>query len=80
MVSELVEFKGHLGKTQVPHRVDETLDESLYRGDNPHLTSRFCKDELGPKFQQKPQYNICHRKVEIKHANCHITQFMMLSR
>jgi hypothetical protein len=46
MVSELVEFKGHLpihapspksagreggvlGKTQVPHRIDETLDESL---------------------------------------------------
>jgi hypothetical protein len=46
MVSELVEFKGHLpihapspksagreggvlGETQVPHRIDETLDESL---------------------------------------------------
>jgi len=46
MVSELVEFKGHLsihapspkragreggvlGKIQVPHRIDETLDESL---------------------------------------------------
>jgi len=41
-----------LGKTQVPHRIDETLDESLYRGGNPHLTSRFCKDELDPKFQQ----------------------------
>ena len=40
-----------LGKTQVPHRIDETLDESLYRGGNPHLTSRFCKDELDPKFQ-----------------------------
>ena len=45
-------FLFHLfGKTQVPHRIDETLDESLYRGGNPHLTSRFCKDELGPKFQ-----------------------------
>jgi len=40
-----------LGKTQVSHWIDETLDESLYRGDNPHLTSRFCEDELGPKFQ-----------------------------
>jgi len=46
MVSELVEFKGHLPihvpspksdgrdegvleKTQVPHQIDETLDESL---------------------------------------------------
>jgi len=70
MVSELVEFKGHLpihapspksagreggvlGKIQVPHRIDKTLDNSLYRGDNPHLTSRFCKDELDPKFQHK---------------------------
>ena len=40
-----------LGKTQVPHRIDETLDESLYRGGNSHLTSQFCKDELGHKFQ-----------------------------
>ena len=40
-----------LRKTQVPLRIDETLDESLYRGGNPHLTSRFCKNELGPKFQ-----------------------------
>jgi len=68
MVSELVEFKGHLpihapnpkhvgreggvlGKTQVPHRIDKTPENSLYRGGNPHLTSRFCKDELPPKFQ-----------------------------
>ena len=65
MVSEIVEFKGHLpihapspksdgrvlGKTKVPQRIDKTRDKSLYRGDNPHLTSRFCKDELGPKFQ-----------------------------
>jgi len=67
MVSELVEFKGHLpihapspksagreggvlGKTQVPRWIDKTLDKSLYRGGNPHLTSRFCKDELGPKI------------------------------
>ena len=28
-----------LGKTQVPNRIDKTL------------TSRFCKDDLGPKFQ-----------------------------
>ena len=40
-----------LEKTQVPHQIDETFDESLYRRDNPHLTSRFCKDKLGPKFQ-----------------------------
>jgi len=40
-----------LGKTQVSHLIDETLDESLYREDNPHLISRFCKDELYPKFQ-----------------------------
>jgi len=40
-----------LEKTQVPHRIDETLDESLYREDNPHLTSRFCEVELDPKFQ-----------------------------
>jgi len=39
-----------LGKTRVPHQIDETLDESLYRGDNPHLTSRFCKDKLDFKF------------------------------
>jgi hypothetical protein len=49
-------FKGNslvlLGKTQVPHRIDKTLDKSLYRGGNPHLTSWFCKDELGPNFQQ----------------------------
>jgi len=32
-----------LGKTQVPHRLDETLDESLYRGGNPHLTNTTCK-------------------------------------
>jgi len=42
---------GVLGKTQVPHRIDETLDDSLYRNDNPHLTSRFCEVELSPKFQ-----------------------------
>jgi len=40
-----------LRNTQVPHQIDKTLDKSLYRGGNPHLTSRFCKDELGPKFQ-----------------------------
>jgi hypothetical protein len=40
-----------LGKTQVPHRIDKTHDKSLYRGGNPHLTSRFCKDELGLIFQ-----------------------------
>ena len=40
-----------LGKTQIPHRIGKTLDKSLYRGDNPHLTNRFCKDELNPKFQ-----------------------------
>jgi len=40
-----------LGKTQVPHRIDKTLDKSLYRGGNPHLTSWFCEDELGLKFQ-----------------------------
>jgi len=74
MVSELVEFKGHLpihapspksvgrdggvlGKTQVPNWIDKTLDKSLYRGGNPHLTSRFCKDELGPKFQQHTRWS-----------------------
>jgi len=41
-----------LRKTQVPHRIDKILDKSLYRGGNSHLTSRFCEDELGPKFQQ----------------------------
>jgi len=68
MVSELVEFKGHLpihapspksvgreggvlGNTPVPHQIDKTLDKSLYRGCNPHLTSRFCEVKLGPKFQ-----------------------------
>jgi len=65
MVSELVEFEGHLPihapspksaegvlrKTQVLHRIDKTLDKSLYRGGNSHLTSRFCKDELRLKFQ-----------------------------
>jgi len=40
-----------LGKTQDPRRIDKILDKSLYRRGNPHLTSRFCKDELGPKFQ-----------------------------
>ncbi|AES72391.1 hypothetical protein MTR_3g090040 [Medicago truncatula] len=25
------------GKIHVPHRIDKTLDKSLYRGDNPHL-------------------------------------------
>jgi len=39
-----------LGKTQVPHRIDKTLDKRLYRGGNPHLTSRFCDDELDPEF------------------------------
>jgi hypothetical protein len=68
MVSELVEFNGHLpihapspksvgrdggvlGKTQVSHQIDKTLDKSLYKGDNPHLISWFCNDELDPKFQ-----------------------------
>jgi len=82
MVSESVEFKGHLpihasspksaaerdhrfthqspksawrdggvlGKTHVPHRIDKTLDKSLYRGGNPHLMNRFCKDELDPQI------------------------------
>jgi len=27
------------------------LDNVFISGGNPHLTSRFCKDELGPKFQ-----------------------------
>jgi len=40
-----------LGKTQNPRWIDKTLDKSLYRGDNLHLISRFCDDELGPKFQ-----------------------------
>jgi len=43
--------RGVLEKTQVPHRIDKTLEKSLYRGGTPHLTSRFCKDELGPKFE-----------------------------
>ena len=70
MVSELVEFKGHLPihasspksvgrergvleKTQVPHQTDKTIDKSLYRGDNPHLTIQFCEVELCSKFQQQ---------------------------
>jgi len=36
-----------LGKTHVPHRIDKTLDMSLYRGGNPHLKSRFCGVVLG---------------------------------
>jgi P-type E1-E2 ATPase len=39
-----------LGKTQVPHRIDKTLEKSIERVGNAHLTNRFCKDELGPKF------------------------------
>ena len=35
---------------QVPHQIDKTLEKSLYRGDNHHLTSRFCDDELDLKF------------------------------
>ena len=41
---------GCIGKTQVPHRIDKNLDKNLYRGGNPHLTSRFCKDELDSEF------------------------------
>jgi len=32
-----------LGKTHVPYRIDKTLDKSLYRENNPHLTRQFCK-------------------------------------
>jgi len=32
-----------LGKTHVSHRIDKTLDKSLYRGDNPHLMNRFLR-------------------------------------
>jgi hypothetical protein len=41
----------HIGKTQVPHQIDKKHDKILYRGGNPHLTRRFCDDELGPEFQ-----------------------------
>jgi len=60
MVSEPVDFKGHLpihapspksvgrdggvlGKTHVPHRIDKTLDKSLYREGNPHLMNQFLR-------------------------------------
>jgi len=32
-----------LGKTYVPHRIDKTLDKSLYRGVNLHLMNRFLR-------------------------------------
>jgi len=34
---------GVLGKTHIPHRIDKTLDKSLYRGDNPHLMNWFLR-------------------------------------
>lgn len=40
-----------LGKTQVAHRINKTFDKSLRRWGNPHFENRFCKNELGPKFQ-----------------------------
>jgi len=46
-------------KTYVPYRIDKTFGKSLYRGDNPHLTSWFCKDELDPQFY----YNITQSKI-----------------
>jgi len=55
-----------LGKTQIPRRIDKTLGKSLYRGDNPHLTvglSRFCKDELGPKFQKQLPIQTLNKRV-----------------
>jgi len=34
---------GVLGKIHVPHRIDKTLDKSLYRGGNPHLMNQFLR-------------------------------------
>jgi len=34
---------GVLGKTHVPHRIDKTLDKSLYREGNPHLMNQFLR-------------------------------------
>jgi len=45
----------------VPHRLDRTLDKSLLRGDTPHLTSRFFKDELGS------QISTCYPYIMISH-------------
>jgi len=42
---------GFEGVDLVPHWLDMTFDKSLKRGGTSHLTSQFCEDELGPKFQ-----------------------------
>jgi len=35
----------------VPHRIRDDLVNVFISRDNPHLTSRFCKDELYPNFK-----------------------------
>ena len=35
--------RGVLGKTHVPHRIDKTLDKSLYKGGNPHRMNWFLR-------------------------------------
>jgi len=37
------EMFSHTKKTHVPHRIDKTLDMSLYRGSNPHLMNRILR-------------------------------------
>jgi len=93
MVSELVEFKGHLpihapspksdgreggvlGKTQVPHRIDKTLDKSLYRGGNPHLTSWFCEVESGPKHRNPNRYPSLQSTIHNRSPSLQLTSLI----
>ncbi|RHN59935.1 hypothetical protein MtrunA17_Chr4g0019591 [Medicago truncatula] len=39
-----------IGKNSCPHRIDKTLDKSLYRGCNPHLMNRFLRMSWASNF------------------------------
>jgi len=53
-----------LGKIQVSYRIDKTLDKSLYKEDNPHISNRFYNNELDPKFQQ----NLFHNTFSVSYS------------
>jgi hypothetical protein len=48
----------------VSHRIYRILENSLYRGDTPHRTSRFFKDKLGLDFHDN--VNIKVNKTTLK--------------
>jgi hypothetical protein len=52
----------------VPNRIDMILEKSLWIGDTPHRTSRFCKDELGPDFRDTYVGDSVRIRTQVSHV------------